>query len=322
MMHNWKFAVLLALTLGGAATIFVFLNRNNQTEENELLAETKTAGFDGDRAIQYLDLLCKIGPRISGSDGMKAQQKLLKDHFEKFGAVVTFQKFDASQRSKVEKVEMTNMIISWYPEMKKRILICGHYDTRPIADQEPKKRDWYKPFVSANDGTSTVAFMMEMAHSMKDLKPNVGVDFILFDGEEYIHNPVIDNYFFGSEYFANDYTKNPPKHVYVAGVLLDLFAANGATFRPEQNSKFLAGKVLEDLWNIAAELKIPRFEDGKGDNVSDDHIALNRAKIPTVDIIDLQYEHWHRLSDTPDKCSPSAMTDVAKVIIEWLKRLK
>ena len=54
----------------------------------------------------------------------------------------------------------------------------------------------------------------------------------------------------------------------------------------------------------------------------DDHIALNRVGIPCIDIIDFDYPHWHRLSDTPDKCSAVSMANVAKVIMAWVQKVK
>ena len=42
--------------------------------------------IDGQRAMKYLRELCDIGPRISGSDGMKRQQEMIKGHFDKLGA--------------------------------------------------------------------------------------------------------------------------------------------------------------------------------------------------------------------------------------------
>src|SRR5690349_5329415 len=56
--------------------------------------------FDGARALGYLRDLCNIGPRVSGSAGMKKQQELLKAHFEKYGAKVEFQRFTARQTSR------------------------------------------------------------------------------------------------------------------------------------------------------------------------------------------------------------------------------
>jgi hypothetical protein len=55
--------------------------------------------------------------------------------------------------------------------------------------------------------------------------------------------------------------------------------------------------------------------------VLDDHLALNRAGIPAVDIIDFDYKHWHKLTDLPDQCSPETMTAVATVLTVWLQRL-
>src|SRR5262249_34260171 len=155
----------------------------------------------------YLEDLCKIGPRISGTEGMDKQQELLVKHFKGLGAEVAKQHFNAKQVSQRKTITMTNLIVSWHPERRRRVILCAHYDTRPIADQEPDPRKWREPFLSANDGGSGVALLMELAHHMKDLKTEVGVDFVIFDGEEYIFDPKRDRYFFGSDYFANDYAK-------------------------------------------------------------------------------------------------------------------
>src|SRR5262249_23799678 len=165
---------------------------------------TVPAPFDGKRAMEYLEAISKIGPRISGSDGMRKQQEVLKKHFEEHGARVEFQRFTVRQRSQRDPVEMANLIARWHPDRPRRVLLCAHYDTRPIADREPNPRRWREPFISANDGGSGIALLMELAHHMKDLKVSVGVDFVLFDGEEYIHQRE-DEYFFGSKHFAGQY---------------------------------------------------------------------------------------------------------------------
>ena len=41
--------------------------------------------FDAKRAMGYLEALCKIGPRVSGTEGMKKQQELLEKHFRARG---------------------------------------------------------------------------------------------------------------------------------------------------------------------------------------------------------------------------------------------
>ena len=284
--------------------------------------------FDQERSLKYLNQLCDLGPRISGSEAMKKQQAIIEKHFKDLGATVTRQDFKARQLSRRAETDMVNLVISWNPDKTRRILICAHYDTRPIADQEENRRNWNKPFVSANDGASGVAMMMELGHHMKGLKSEVGVDFVLFDGEEYVFETNQfgggDKYFFGSEFFATDYTKtkNTRKHKYEAGALLDLCHAKGTVLKVEQHSFSAAPKVCEQIWGVAASIGAKSFKYALGHEVLDDHIALNRADIPTADLIDFDYPHWHKLTDTPDKISGDQMAEVAKVLATWWTTLK
>jgi glutaminyl-peptide cyclotransferase len=323
--------VLVALAALGALGGFLMLKPWNQIaaeppkQKEEFAADREAPNFvfDAKRAMNYLEELCKIGPRISATAGMKQQQETLKKHFETHGAKVELQRFTAKQVSQKQPVEMANLIASWFPERTKRVILCSHYDTRPIADQEPNPRRWREPFVSANDGGSGVALLMELAHHVKDMKSEVGIDFVLFDGEEYIFEPRNDKYFFGSEHFAENYSKSRLNFRYGGAVLLDMIGGKDAKFPKEPNSVFHAGKLTDDLWKIAAELNCAAFENGYyGREVLDDHIALNRVGIPAVDIIDFEYTHWHRLSDVPAQCSAESLEQVAHVLMVWVQRIK
>jgi hypothetical protein len=287
-------------------------------------AGEKPVEIDGDRCMKYLEEVCKIGPRISGSEGMVKQRKLLDKHFTDLGGKVTYQKFLSKQRGK-KPVEMQNMIVSWLPDKLERVILCSHYDTRPIADQEPNPRRWTEPFVSANDGGSGVALLMELAHHMKGMKLKVGVDFVFFDGEEYIHDPEredTDYYFLGSTHFTREYNRDRDrKHKYTKAILLDMIAGKGALFPREQNSVMMAGKLVKEVWGIAEELKCGVFDKGLSKvAVSDDHVPMNEGRIPTIDIIDFEYKHWHRLSDTPENCEARPMIQVGRVLSVWLQR--
>jgi len=289
------------------------------------------AGFDGKRAMGYLEEICKIGPRISGTAGMKKQQELIIKHFKALGATVQKQTFEAKQRSQRNPVSMTNLIVSWHPERTRRVILCSHYDTRPIADQE-HPRKWREPFVSANDGGSGVALLMELGNHMKDIKTNVGVDFVFFDGEEYIFDPRLegDLYFFGSKHFARTYQKNRPKHRYIAAILFDMIASPNPRFLAEGHSYLKAGPLVAQIWKIAAEQNCTAFVDRVGPEVQDDHLALNAVGIPAIDIVPppftdrngWSYPHWHRLSDVSENCSKEGLIQVARVMTVWLQRVK
>jgi glutaminyl-peptide cyclotransferase len=308
-------------------------------------AQTPRIAFDKARAFRYLKELCGLGPRISATPGMARQIELLTRHFEALGLTVELQRFPARQRSRPAPVEMVNFIARWNPSAQRRILLCTHYDTRPIADEEPDPKDWTKPFLGANDGGSGVAVMMELAHHLKDLSPALGVDFVMFDGEEYIFTRLSedaggDRYFFGSEHFAGKYLgslrSNPEAPRYVEAVLLDMVAGKGARFLYEETSALRAGRLVEKIWKIAAEVGSGCFVPKYGVGVRDDHLALLDAGIPAIDIVPctsaetfrrigepfLTYPHWHRLSDTPENCSPDTMEQVGRVLAVWIQRAK
>lgn len=279
--------------------------------------------FDQDRAVGYVKKLCDIGPRVSGTDGMAKQIDVLEKHFKAHGATVTRQEFKSRQASRKEPTAFTNLVVSWHPEREKRVLFCAHYDTRPIADQEPDRNSWTRPFLSANDGTGGAALFMELAHHMKGVKAEVGIDFVLFDGEEYVFETRQfgggDRYFIGSDHFADEYarTRDARKHRYAGGVLLDLCTAKGAVLKVEENSWNLAPELVKQVWAVAGGVGAKSFRLEPGATVQDDHLALNRVGIPCVDVIDFDYPHWHKLTDTPDKISGEQMAEVARVLVGW-----
>jgi glutaminyl-peptide cyclotransferase len=290
----------------------------------------KPVAFDGKRAMKYLEKICEIGPRISGTKSMRDQQELIKKHFEELGAKVAFQKFEATQNSVRGKTPMANIIVSFQPDKTRRVILCSHYDTRPIADQENDPQDWKKPFVSANDGGSGVALLMEMGNHMKDLKTNVGVDFVFFDGEEFIYKPRgpgKDEYFIGSKYFAQTWrqTKKESRCDYSAAILLDMIASAHLRLYYEINSYRRFPRLCTEVWDIAKEQNCKAFQpwrNPENHEVQDDHLELQKVGIPAIDLIDFDYEHWHKLADTPANCSADSMEQVAKVLSVWLQRTK
>ncbi len=318
-----SFSVLAVVAL--TAWLIMTQPWNSQAQTPNRPTEPVAIDFDAKRAMGYLQDICKIGPRISGSAGMKKQQDLIQKHFEDLGLKVVYQRFEARQASQTAKVPMANMIVSWNPDATRRVILCTHYDTRPIADQEPERRRWNDPFISANDGGSGVALLMELARHMKKLKLNVGVDFVLFDGEEYVFQPE-DEYFFGSKHFGAQYRKDldKSKNRYKGAVLLDMIGGKNPSFPVEQNSWWKASGLVREVWQVAAEMKCAAFKGNEFSKVAveDDHMALNRAGIPAIDIIDFDYAHWHRLTDVPENCSAESIEQVAKVLAAWLQRTR
>ncbi len=279
--------------------------------------------LDSQRAYGYLQKVCDLGPRMSGSKGMEKQQDLLQTHFQTLGAKVSYQKFFAANPLGGERVPMANMLIEWHPERKERILLAAHYDTRPLPDSDldPVKRRT-GTFIGANDGGSGVAVLMELANFMPKLEGPIGVDFVLLDGEELVYDNQRDPYFLGSSWFAKQYADKPPAYKYRWGVVLDMVGDADLQIYQEKNSASWRDSrpMVKEIWATAQRLGVKEFMPSVGYQVRDDHLPLrNTAKIPTCDIIDFDYLPWHTSNDTPQHCSGASLAKVGWVVYEWIR---
>ena len=295
--------------------------------------------FDGERSYEVLKQIVELGPRISASKAMKEQQELLTKHFEALGAKVFLHKFKYAPPSKGRQYAIANLIVTWNPAARRRILLCTHYDTRPYADQDPRNPRAKLP--GANDGASGVALLHELGRHMGALQSgSIGVDFVFFDAEEFVFNnrqnagDQADPLFVGSTQFANDYKNGVAAgnlgYVYECGVLLDMIGDAQLELYWEKHSMSypVAREVAREIWAIGQELGFKEFHAEIRHEVRDDHLPLNAvANIPTIDLIDFDYptvqrsnEYWHTQQDTPDKCSARSLEIVGTVMLEWLKR--
>ena len=295
--------------------------------------ELERIPFDGRSAFAFLEQICDLGPRVCGSDAMVQQRKMLTEHFESLNAKVHEQSFDIRHPLTGDDVTVANLIVQWHPEMKRRILFCTHYDTRPFADRD--RENPRAPMIGANDGGSGTALLCEMGRMMPPLKGkiadgNVGVDFVFFDAEEFLFEERPDAYFVGSTYFARDYINNPPEYHYEYAILLDMIGDAELNLFFEGNSLRDAKQLTRSIFHVARELRVSEFTPRLRHTVRDDHLPLNQiAKIPTCDIIDFDYprvggkiSYWHTQEDTIDKCSPASLAKVGWVLHEWLTQLK
>ncbi|WP_419189237.1 M28 family peptidase [Stieleria marina] len=324
----WIYGVFLALA---AAMVFVaftsgVFHRGPVENVSPTLAAIP-ATYDASRSFSYLQQLCDIGRRPSGSPGMQQQQELLAKHFRQRGAQVSLQTFQIRHPENGSDVSLANLIASWHADRPKRYLICAHYDTRPFPDQD--RNNPKGVFVGANDGASGTAGLMELANQMNDLPDDVGVDLVAFDGEEFVFQQGRDDYFLGSTFFAQKYKATPPAVPYRAGVLLDMIGDRELRIYYERNSLRYAPKVARQIWGVARKLRVRAFIPKERHEIQDDHLPLNRiAEIPTVDLIDFDYpregfgapSYWHTEQDVPANCSGESIAAVVWVVHEWLKK--
>jgi hypothetical protein len=285
------------------------------------------ANYDPIRAFGYLQQLCELGPRPSGTPAMQRQQEMLRRLFSEQGANVSMQTFEIRHPEDGSSVPMANLIASWHVDRPKRFLLCAHYDTRPYPDSDRRNRRGV--FVGANDGASGTAALIELGHQLSDLPADVGVDIVLFDGEEFVFEQGRDEYFLGSKFFANHYRAQPPVIPYRGGILLDMIGDRELKIYYEKNSLRYARDLARSIWRTAEKLGVRAFVSRSRHTIDDDHIPLNQiARIPTVDLIDFDYprpgigapSYWHTEQDIPENCSGQSLAAVVWVIHQWLKQ--
>ncbi len=315
-------ALLVALGVGAAILHVPGL----RTTMADATSKAEPAKIDGDRAYGYLKQICEIGPRPAGSAANARQRKMVADHFKKHGGEVREQPFASTDPVSNAPVSMVNLIGSWFPERTERVLLGVHYDTRPFPDEDPIFANRRLPFIGANDGASGVALLMEIAHHLQGSSTPWGVDLVLFDGEELVYgggNDQTGDYFLGSKAFAAEYKKSPKEKArYHAGLVLHMVGDKDLLIDKEPYSIDFAGWLVEDVWSVARSLRVNKFRNRTGRAVYDDHLPLNDAGIPSIDIIDFDYPFWHTAKDRPEHCSGASLAAVGKVVTAWLNKPK
>jgi len=275
-----------------------------------------TPQFDGSRAFWYLKKQVSFGPRNPNSDGHRRCLEYLSTTLRQTADQVKIQNF-TERGYDGEILKLTNVIASFAPANKQRILLCAHWDTRPRAerDENPAKRN--QPIPGANDGASGVAVLLEIASLLKQAPPAIGVDIVLFDGEDYGKEGDLPRYLLGSQYFAKN---KPQDYIPRFGILLDMVGDAALELPQEGNSIRFAGDVVNLVWQTAESLGYTQFIKEPGDEIYDDHVPLNRAGIKTIDIIDFNYpdqtnRYWHTHQDTPEHCSAQSLQAVGNVLV-------
>ncbi len=270
-----------------------------------------TPRFDGARAFADLKAQTDFGPRTPLSTGHRACLSFLVAELEKSAETVVSQNFTEKGYNN-ESLLLTNVFASFNTHTSQRVLLLAHWDTRPHADQDPLESNRSKPILGANDGASGVAVLLELARLMKQMPPSIGVDVLLVDGEDYGKSSDLNYYFLGAKYFARTM---PRTYKPLFAILLDMIGDADLRIPMEQNSMKYAPGVVSLVWSAAQELGVTQFAAVPGEQIEDDHLALNEAGIPTIDLIDFQYPYWHTIQDTPDKCSPESLEAVGRVLV-------
>lgn len=309
-------------------TILPLAACNKTTNNNKVeVAIENVPSFSSDSAYLFIKQQVDFGPRVPNTKAHQACALFLAAELKRFGAEVTEQKADLLAFDGTV-LKATNIIGSFQPQKENRILLLAHWDARPWADHDPNPDNRKKPVLAANDGASGVGVLLEVARIIGTNHPNIGVDILFVDAEDYgapedfKGENTEDSWCLGTQYWA----KNPHVSGYTAryGILLDMVGAKQAMFYREQASDYYARHIVDKVWNQAKSLGFSNyFIDAKGGAITDDHIYINQIMgIPTIDII--QYdpntasgfgEYWHTINDTMDNVDKNTLNALGTTLL-------
>ena len=321
-----SFLLLLSVALTGCKN----QNQASAGQDTDTIAVTQVQ-FNADSAYASVVAQCDFGPRVPGSAAHDRCGDYIVSRFKALGLSVSEQRAD--QKAWDGKVLHTRNIIAAYrPELADRIIICTHWESRPWADADPDSSLHRQPVMAANDGASGVAVMLEVARKLEELKPELGIDFICFDSEDYgmpywaETDDVADgsDWCLGSQYWAAH--PHVPGYKARFGILLDMVGGRDARFCFEGISMRYASEVMVHVWDAAGRAGASQlFLAEQGGYAQDDHVPMNEvAGIPTIDIIPyVEGEHtfgatWHTTQDTPENISRETLKGVGQTLLQFL----
>ncbi|NBC64114.1 MAG: M28 family peptidase [Bacteroidetes bacterium] len=281
--------------------------------------------FSAEKAYQYIEDQVNFGPRVPNSEAHRKAVQYFRNHFvETAGQQSVFiQSFQTEVYG--DSLQLYNILASFATDKQDRILLAAHWDSRPRAEKDPN--DPESPILGADDGGSGVGVLMELANIFEENEPPIGVDIILFDGEDYGETSDLANYFLGSRYWGN----NPPVSGYSPrfGILLDMVGGQNAQFPKEGYSMDYAPNLVNEVWAIGQEFGYnDLFLDEIGSRISDDHYIVERLTgIPMINIIhhrmsptgELEFPpYWHTQNDDMDIIDREVLQAVGDVLLELI----
>ncbi len=294
-----------------------------ETPTEQTTATVNHSQFDGNGAYEFTRQQCEFGPRVPGTPAHAKCAEWLTSVLRPLCDTVILQT-GTVQTAKSGKLGIKNIIGVINPDANERLLLLAHWDTRPWADNDPDPANHDKPVMGANDGASGVGVLLQLAKQLRSDSTSLGVDILLVDAEDMGINDDEDSWALGTQYWA--------QHPHVAGykplfgILLDMVGASDATFPREYFSMQYAGGFVDAVWSCAAG---DHFTNTQGGAITDDHIFINRAGIPCIDIIDLRSNSetgfcsvWHTVHDTMDGISAPTLGEVGQTLLNVITELE
>jgi glutaminyl-peptide cyclotransferase len=269
--------------------------------------------FDSSRAYNYVLQQCEFGPRYPGSKGHQQCKEFLFSELSKYSNETIINAHKIVDPLTSDSVEIYNVFGRINPEKDNRVLLIAHWDTRRFADKDLNSKNHTKPVLGANDGASGVAILLSLIQQIN--MKNMGVDILLADAEDMGIYGDANTWAIGSRLFSEEYPAPLPQF----GICVDMVADKDLKIKVEEYSYQMAPQLIQYIWNIASSKGYDNFKFELGPGIIDDHLSFSSATgIASIDLIDLDYEHWHTVNDIPENISKKSLGIVGSVLLSFL----
>ena len=325
--HDMKMTLLYILL----ATLLTTCVNSGSSSSNDAAVDTTSTtsqtvhrnSFDGQAALALAQQQCDFGPRVPATPAHAKCADWLTTTLQASCDTVIVQQATVTT-GQGKPLGIKNIVGVINPSAEQRLLLLAHWDTRPWADNDPDQANHTKPVMGANDGASGVAVLLQLARQLKAEGTTLGIDIVLVDAEDMGINDDEESWCLGTQYW----TQHPHVAGYkpLFGILLDMVGAPDARFTREYYSMYYAGGFTEAIWRSANG---GHFINENGGAVTDDHVFINRAGIPCVDIIDLRSDSetgfcpaWHTVDDTMEHISATTLGEVGQALLNVIASLE
>lgn len=266
--------------------------------------------FEQDRAWAALVQQVSFGPRYAGGRGAGRQAEWLLDQLKFRADTVVEQRFMGVGEGGRD-VPMSNVLARFRPELKDRVLLVAHRDTRRRSDGSMEPLDRRFPTPGANLNASGVAVLMELTHLFRQQPPPVGVDLLLTDGDGVSR----ESNFAGTRHFLASMLGYRARYA----ILVQGVGDRELLVPRDSLSVATAAEATARVWAAAEQLRYDSvFVDSVARPVENGARALAAAGIPVVVVADREYGpgnvRWHSVEDKVEFVSRETLGVVGRVI--------
>ena len=208
---------------------------------------------------KYLEELCRFGPRNPGSEGYLKTIEVIRRVGKKYADQFIEKPFDV-QVSEVKTISMVNLELQFKgTKGGTPILIGSHFDTRPFADKEKDPQKKIRPILGANDGGSSTALLLGLAHYLFQHPTPRPIHLVFFDGEDFgISGSGLN--LLGSTHYAQSLLELDRSSWPYWVLVIDMIGDKDLQIYKETHSLKGSGRFLEKIYSIAKKQKIISFK--------------------------------------------------------------